>query len=230
MRRLVLNLFMVVFIFVLSVCLLPQQATAATLEYYTYEVSDGEATITDVDTAINGAVTIPSTLDGYPVTCIGDYAFYDCYNLTSITIPDSVTSIGDSVFRCCSKLTGIWVNEGNRSYSSDDRGVLFNKDKTILIHAPCALSGSYTIPDSVINIDDYSFSDCSLTSITIPDGVTSIGEFTFRYCSSLTSVTLGNSITNIGSYEFFYCSSLTSRKASSALAFMRSMNVPACLR
>ena len=54
---------------------------------YTYSVSDGKATITDVDTSISGAVTIPSTLGGYPVTSIGSYAFSDCTSFTSITIP-----------------------------------------------------------------------------------------------------------------------------------------------
>ena len=50
--------------------------SAATSGYYTYTLTDGKATITDCDTSISGDVTIPDTLDGYPVTSIGDYAFY----------------------------------------------------------------------------------------------------------------------------------------------------------
>ena len=50
-------------------------------------------------------VVIPSTIDGKRVTSIGDYAFYNCKSLTSITIPDSVTSIGDRAFYDCTNLT-----------------------------------------------------------------------------------------------------------------------------
>ena len=151
-------------------------ADAATSGYYTFTVSNGEATITDCDTAISGAVTIPSSLGGYPVTSIGSFAFYNCTSLSSITIPDSVTSIGNYAFSNCTSLTSIWVDANNPAYSSDSSGVLINKDKTSLIHVPRALIGAYKIPDSVTSIGNYAFRGCtSLTSITIPDSVTSIG-------------------------------------------------------
>ena len=73
-------------------------ASAETYEYYTYKVSDGKATIKDVDTSISGDITLPSTLGGYPVISIGDWAFEDCSGLKSVTIPNSVTSIGASAF------------------------------------------------------------------------------------------------------------------------------------
>ena len=76
-------------------------ARAATEGYYTYTVSNGKATITDVDTSISGATTIPSTLGGYPVTSIGNFAFLNCTNLTSIDIPNSVTTIKDYAFYNC---------------------------------------------------------------------------------------------------------------------------------
>ena len=72
-------------------------------------------------------ITLPDS-----VTSIGNYAFCGCSILTSITIPDSVTSIGHSAFSSCSSLTGIIVDENNNNYASED-GVLFNKDKTVLI-------------------------------------------------------------------------------------------------
>ena len=95
------------------------------------------------------------------VTSIGDYAFSDCMDLASVTIGNSVTSIGEGAFSGCTSLESITVDENNQNYSSDERGTLFNKDKTTLIQYPIGNSAtSYQIPDSVTSIGDYAFSDC----------------------------------------------------------------------
>ena len=143
------------------------------------------------------------------VTSIGDYAFQYCGSLTSITIPDSVTSIGNSAFSDCDSLTSITVDGNNQNYYSQD-GVLFNKDKTVLIQYPIGNTRtSYTIPNSVTSIGNGAFYDChSLTSITIPNSVTSIGGSAFEGCSILTSIIIPNSVTSIGYRAFSYCNSL----------------------
>lgn len=207
-------------------------ASAETYEDYEYEImDDGNVMIT----AYNGDsenITIPSTIDGKEVTCIGDSAFYDCFNITSITIPDSVTSIysnafsgcinltgitipnsvtsiGDGAFSYCYKLHNLTVDPDNKYYTSID-GVLFNKEKTTLICCPAGYKKTtYSIPDSVTKIDSMAFNCCeNLTSITIPNSVISIGYYAFENCSGLTSLTIPDSVAIIDNTAFSYCYNL----------------------
>ena len=124
--------------------------------------------------------TIDSLDIGYGTKFIGDSAFSFCYNLKSITIPDSVISIGFSAFLECGNLKSITIPDSVIS---------------IDINAFCGCSSltSITIPDSVTSIGHYAFYDCSsLTSITIPDSVTSIGHGILAGCSSLQSIVVSD--------------------------------------
>ena len=185
--------------------------TPGILDKLTYEIEDGEVTITGCDTSLSGDIVLPSKIEGKPVTSIGWRAFRDCSSLTSITIPNSVTSIDDWAFNGCEKLTQINVDTANTVYSSEN-GVLFNKEKTELIRYPEGKADtSYSIPSSVTSIGYMAVSGCSgLTSITIPDSVTSIGDYAFSGCSSLTSITIPDSVTSIGDWAFNNCRSLAS--------------------
>ena len=152
------------------------------------------------------SITIPDSVES-----IAYNAFSFCDSLTSITIPDGVTSIGYGAFSDCGSLTAINVDSENKCYMSED-GVLFNKDKSILVQYPIGKSDNeYVIPDSVTSIGDRAFLECeSLSSITIPDSVTSIGDSAFYGCESLTSITIPDSVTSIGERAFMRCESLTS--------------------
>jgi len=121
-----------------------------------------------------------------------------------------VTSIGNDVFNGCISLTSINVDSNNEKYMSDN-GVLYTKDKKILIKYPGKKEGTeYLILQGVESIEDYAFYRCtSLTNITIPNSVTSIGQEVFSDCRRLTNITIPNSVTSIGSNAFRYCISLT---------------------
>ncbi len=204
---------------------------------WTYMVKNGEASVGGgtssspaVPTTTEGEITIPSTLGRRLVTGIGDYAFYGCSGLTSVTIPSSVTSIGEGAFRGCSGLTSVTipssvtsigytafsgcsgftsfvVEEDNPEYSARNN-MLCSKDGKTLI---AGVNGDVVIPDCVTIIGDYAFFGCGeLTSVTIPTSVTSIGDSAFYDCSGLTSVTIPTSVMSIGVCAFYGCSGLTS--------------------
>ena len=183
---------------------------------------------TESNTLIGGCY---KTLIPNSVTSIGEYAFYECSGLTSITISNSVTSIGLRAFAGCSGLTSIVVESGNAVYDSRNNcnAIIQTESNTLiggcyktLIPNSVTSIGNYafegcsgltfvTIPNTVTSIGNDAFSGCSgLTSVTIPNSVTSIEYNAFRDCSGLTSVTIPNSVTSIGNYAFEGCSGLTS--------------------
>ena len=142
----------------------------------------------------NGCSSLTNVFIPNSVTSIEQFAFSGCSSLVSITIPNSVISIDKYAFSNCSNLKNISVDVNNEYYSSEN-GILFNKDKSILIQYAVGKNDTqYTIPNSVTSIGDYAFSRSSkLTSIAIPNSITSICYCAFSYCSSLTDVYYGGS-------------------------------------
>ena len=142
------------------------------------------------------------------VTEIYGSAFADCASLTSIDIPANVTDIVDYAFYGCKNLASINVDDKNTTYASVD-GVLYNKEKTILIQAPGKIQGVFTIPSGVTNIASRAFALCEgLTGLEIPASVTSISEYAFENCTGLTNVTIPSSVKNIDYYAFAGCENL----------------------
>ena len=128
------------------------------------------------------------------MTNIGEYAFYGCNGLTSVTIPEGVTSIDIGAFKNCVSLSSITIPESVSRIS----GEAFSN---------CGLT-SVTIPESVTSIGGKAFFSCDLTLVTIPEGVTSIEYGTFEYCSALASVTIGKGVEEIGEGAFQFCENL----------------------
>ncbi|MCL2173497.1 MAG: leucine-rich repeat domain-containing protein [Candidatus Bathyarchaeota archaeon] len=130
----------------------------------------------------NESYTVPDNIE-----IIGERAFRGCQNLTSINIGSRVKTVDERAFMVCDNLTAVNVAENNKHYSSID-GVLFNKNKTILIQYPCGKTDrSYIIPDSVKTIRNVFLYCDNLISITIGGGVTVIDGAIFG-CENLVAI------------------------------------------
>jgi hypothetical protein len=162
-------------------------------------------------------ITIPDS-----VVEIEEEAFNGCKSLCKVVISKSVTKIGKDAFTlsyiniyeeydyCAELFEEITVHPDNPKFA-DENGVLFNKEKTVLICYPGGRQGDYVIPASVTEIGESAFSGCGhLTSVIIPDSVVDIGNHAFCGCSGLTSVTIPASVTEIGEGTFCDCERLTS--------------------
>ena len=162
---------------------------------FTYTTTNGTINITGY-TGSGGAVTIPSTINGLPVTSIGDKAFLNATSLTSITIPGSVTNIGVGAFAGCN-LTNVTIANGLTSIAD---GAFVN----------CIFLTSITIPGSVTSIRGWIFQYCySLTSVTIPSGVSNMGAQDSWTATASLALRFPAAWTNIADYGFYDCTSLS---------------------
>lgn len=142
-------------------------------------------------TSINGTYTIK---DG--TKCIANRAFYECENLTSITMPESVTTMGSGVFWKCKKLENVVLSSNLTSIESR---TFYQCDSLLNI----------IIPDSVTLIGSSAFEYCKkLETVQMGNGVATIGSKAFCECNSLTSIEIPNSVETIESEAFGNCYNL----------------------
>lgn len=167
--------------------------------------------ITIGDSAFSGCKELENINIPNSVTTIGFHAFVQCYKLEKIEIPSSVQTIDRYAFSFCDSLVDILVDDNNENYC-DINGVLYNKNKSLLIQYPSAkIDSTYVVPSTVTIIENKAFENCSnLKNITIPNTVMSIGESAFYHCSSLTDIIIPEGVSGIGDYTFSGCLSLTS--------------------
>ncbi len=208
-------------------------AYAATSGDFEYTVlDDGTAEITKyIGLAVD--LTIPSNIDGYTVTSIGDYACYNNLDLLKVTISDSVTNIGFGSFEACDCLTSVTIPDSVISIDT-------------VAFASCTSLENVTIPNSVTNIGYNTFTSCTSlmnfnvdnnnqyyssqdgvlfnkdkteliqypagnpkTAYEIPNGVKIVGDYAFRDCLSLTSIAVPSTVTRL--YDDIYPSSIVYR-------------------
>ena len=141
---------------------------------------------------------------------ICDNAFYDCLALEQISIPKSVVEIGSTALRTSGfnnkKLT-LRINNTSANFIILN-GLFIDKQRNSLVLCTENLE-NVSIPDSITDIRDDAFRDCSLLKhITIPNSVKSIGNAAFAGCKSLRKITIPNSVNSLGLYVFDGCESL----------------------
>lgn len=191
-------------------------------------------------TGTESTVILPSTINSWPVTKIGEDAFQDNTTITSVTIPANVTEIGSNAFADCTNLTSVtyggdWSNltiqSGNPAVEDAVNAQLFDfvftPDNTAVIVRYKGTAADVTIPSHykgkpVTMIDHAAFHDSAVTSVTIPDSVTSIPDDAFAFCSQLTNISIPNSVTFIGISAFNSCTSLKSITLPSSLSTIQS--------
>lgn len=130
-------------------------------------------------------VTIPEGISE-----ISALTFYNCTNLTSVSLPQSLVTIGPSAFNGCTSLTQITIPEN----VTDIQASAF---------ANCKNLTSFDFPSAIIAISDSMFNCCyNLVDVTIPEGVTSIGTFAFNKCTSLEAIKFPSTLTSIEAEAF----------------------------
>lgn len=189
--------------------------------YYTV-ISESEVQVVAQDITNNYPgltnCTIPESITyqniTYKVTEIAFNAFNNAANLTSVTIPASVEYVGENesayipnesnAFYNTLKLNRIEVEEGSSNYISID-GVLFTKDKKMLISYPTAKEGTkYTIPEGVEKIGTYAFNGCSFSEIVFPGTLQILCFAAFHDCSKVTTVVCYATTPPVGTYDYTF--------------------------
>jgi len=196
-----------------------------------------EASITKIpDRMFQNCAVLTSMKLPQSLKTIGNEMFADCINLVSITLPDSLASLAGSAFNNCTslpeisipvgvssglgfttfcsgckKLTKLIVAEGNTAYSSLD-GVLYNKDKTIILRYPCGNPASlFSFPNTIVEVGVGAFEGCTyLASITMTENLRIVKNVAFKGCTALTSINISSMVTEVGGYAFENCSRLNS--------------------
>ena len=192
-----------------------------------YRIIDAEAEIYNNDLfaiprETAGVVAVPTVIEDWMVTGIGDNAFYDCRNITQLTIPDGVANIGRGAFFGCKKATAINVpssvkNIGDYAFAGCD-GLADSNGFVIRDGVLCnyAKTGDVTVPSGVKTIGAYAFYGKRVNNVTITEGVTDIGYKAFRDCEYLESVSIPQSLKNLGAEVFSGAFSFTTVYVSDA--------------
>ena len=231
MKRTIIKHTGIVFLLLLPLLLTVSSAQAVEYTYnglyFDIDVTNKTATLTNDGSygTYSGTINIPETFVGaknltYTVTAIGESAFRNCSNLTSVSIPNTVEEIGAYAFFDCSGLTELTIPNtveeigthafyGCSGLTAMALPPFLTTIKAYTFYG-CSKMTSVTIPSNLTTIENHAFYQCSkLPRVTLPQTLTAIGEQSFYGCTSLATVSMSNALTSIGSEAFRGCTSLT---------------------
>ena len=169
------------------------------------------ASVTSIgDSAFANCVSLTGVTISSASTAIGYYAFEGCTALKSITIPSS--KIGFAAFRNCTALESInlldsvqsvgrYAFDGTAWYKSQPAGILTLGK---VVYAYTGKGAEAVIPDGMLCIADYAFSQSSVKSVIIPDSLYYIGLYAFYDCAGLTYLSVPESVISIGTSAIGY--------------------------
>lgn len=164
------------------------------------------------------AYTVPDEYEGKPVVKLDKFCLSNAEYLETLTIGKNISFIDSWAITNNKKLKAIQVDVDNPYFCSID-GVLFNKDKTILLVYPNFSNGvtvnnigeyktfgSYTVPEGIAKINDRAFYKVyGLGTLTLPSTLKEIGEAAFLRCENLQNVRLPNGLETIAKDAFSFC-------------------------
>lgn len=155
------------------------------------------------------------------IVTIGDYSFYDCDELESVTLTSEIETIGSYVFAGCDRLVTADLSSARLKSVSEAafancvslKEVKFSAATTTICDMTfmnCVALESIALPSELRKIGERAFYGCALTYIELPVGVETVEEFAFAASPKLESVIIKGNTTELCDGAFFYCPKLTS--------------------
>ena len=176
--------------------------------YKEAKIKSRESQTSAIDKNTEGTVTIPTIVDGYPVTSIGNYAFRDCSKITKLVLPSTLSSVDDGCVRGCYALEEITMSGTGNTVQCIGNCILQYSDMYEGWELTAGTKKS-VIPNNVKRISRYAFELTAIQQVNIPSSVTLIEEEAFALCEELTSLTFFEGLIEIGRNSFIGCGKLT---------------------